>query len=67
MAPPRLRVAIQEYLSRRRSDEPISIAQMRDRVRCAMPELTETDDALGEMIAAEIVKNGGDVRFDGRS
>lgn len=67
VAPLRLRVAIREYLYTRRSDWPVSIAQMRDRVRYVMPELTEPDDALGEMIAAEIIKNGGNVRFDCRA
>lgn len=67
MAPPRLRVAIREYLSRRRSEEPVSIARMRNRTRLAMPGLAESDDVLGEMIAAEIILNGGDVLFDNRS
>lgn len=67
-APPlRLRLVIREYLSSRRCDRPVSIARLRDRVRCEIPDLTETDDVLGEMIAAEIIENGGNVRFDGRT
>ena len=65
--PPRLRAAIAEYLSKRSSAEPVSIADIRKRVRYAMPDLSEPDDALGEMIAAEIIAKGGDVKFDGQS
>lgn len=63
-APPALRRALQELLQRRQTDRPVSIADMMQRTRCALPDLTLDDDDLEQIIAVEIIERHGDIAFD---
>ncbi|UUP16706.1 hypothetical protein [Nitratireductor thuwali] len=62
--PPALKQALQEFLQRRRSDRPVSIADMMQRTRYALPDLALTDDELERAIAEEIVDRHGNIAFD---
>ena len=63
---PRLRAAIRNYVLNQSDTYPISIADMTRRVRYIMPEITWTDDELGEQIAQAVIEAGGNVAFDAR-
>jgi hypothetical protein len=64
--PSKLRDALRTYMERRRTQRPVSIKTMLKRTRYAMPELTASDEELAEMIAEQIILNGGNVDFDGK-
>jgi len=63
---PRLRAAIRNYVQTRSDNYPISIADMTRRIRYVMPEITGTDEELGEQIAQALIEAGGNVVFDSR-
>lgn len=64
--PSRLKEALRTFMERRTSRRPVSITMMLKRTRYAMPELAVSDEELAEIIAEQIIINGGDVDFDGK-
>jgi hypothetical protein len=63
----RVREAVSILVRKRATDFPISIADIAERVRYAFGDLQATDRELTDLIAAEIIKAGGNVSFDSTS
>ena len=63
---PRLRAAIRHFVQNRSGNYPVSIADMTRRIRYIMPEVTGTDEELGEQIAQALIEAGGNIAFDSR-
>lgn len=61
----RAREAIRSFVRNRKSDFPISIADLAKRVRYVLPGFDGTERDLADLIAREIIDAGGNVSFDG--
>ena len=62
-----MREAIQEYVHGRSENFPVSVTDMRHRIRFAIPDIDVSDEVLNELIAQVVIEAGGNVAFDARA